>query len=104
MTNLGNNTIGEYNTDGTTENASLVSDPNGPFGIAVSGSDLFVVGLGGSVGEYTTDGATVNASLVTGLNVPYDIAVVVPEPSTWMMFLAGFGILILWHMRARRHD
>jgi hypothetical protein len=40
-----------------------------PFGIAVSGGDIFVVNYGsGSIIEYTTAGATVNPSLVSGLN------------------------------------
>jgi hypothetical protein len=42
-------------------------------GLAVSGSDLFVVnGSTNTVGEYTTSGATVNASLVTGLGAAPD--------------------------------
>ena len=43
----------------------MVSGLIGPFGIAVSGSDLFVATYIG-VGEYTTSGATVNASLLGG--------------------------------------
>ena len=66
------NRIAEYTTSGATVNASLVTGLNAPSGIAVSGSDLFVVNNGsggpGSVGEYTTSGATVNASLVSGLD------------------------------------
>jgi hypothetical protein len=41
----GNNTIGEYTTDGATVNASLVSGLDAPMGIAVLGSDLFVAEL-----------------------------------------------------------
>ena len=37
-----NGTIGEYTTSGAVVNASLVSGLNYPFGIAVSGSNLFV--------------------------------------------------------------
>jgi hypothetical protein len=60
-------TIAEYTTSGATVNASLISGLSFPEGIAVSGSDLFVVNtnansvqtLGpGSIGEYTTSGAT----------------------------------------------
>ena len=41
---------------------------DGPHGIAVSGSNLFVTNDGkGTIGEYTTSGAVVNASLVSGL-------------------------------------
>jgi hypothetical protein len=40
---------------------------NGPFGIAISGSDLFVTNAdGNSIGKYTTAGATMDASLVSG--------------------------------------
>jgi hypothetical protein len=42
-----------------------------PIGIAVFGSDLFVVNYGSnSIGEYTTSGATVNADLISGLSDP----------------------------------
>ena len=57
-------------------NASLVSGLNDPYGIAVSGSNLFVANDGtGTIGEYTTSGAVVNASLVSGLSEPDSIAV-----------------------------
>ena len=56
--------------------APLVSGLSYPVGVAVSGSDLFVVSEGsGTVGEYTTSGTTVNASLVSGLNYPVGVAV-----------------------------
>jgi hypothetical protein len=71
-------TIGEYNLDGTTINASQVSGLNAPYGIAVSGGDIFVASSPtGTIGEYTTSGVTVNASLVSGLGgYPNGIAVV----------------------------
>jgi len=73
---LGEDTIGEYTTSGATVNASLISGLTGPDGIAVSGSDLFVVNLlDGTIGEYTTSGATVNAALISGLSFPEGIAV-----------------------------
>ena len=75
-TNAGRGTIGEYTTSGATLNASLVSGLSNPNGLAVSGSDLFVVNTGsGTVGEYTTSGATINASLISGLTNPISIAV-----------------------------
>jgi hypothetical protein len=45
--NLGNaltptGTIGEYTTSGATVNASLISGLTSPYGIAVSGANLFV--------------------------------------------------------------
>jgi hypothetical protein len=80
---------------------------NGPGGIAVSGSDLFVTytlvgahGFTGAIGEFTTSGATVNASLVSGLTGPDGIAIArvstVPEPSLLALLglgLAGLGLI-----------
>jgi hypothetical protein len=104
VANPGSDTIGEYNLDGTTVNASLVSGLNIPEGIAVSGGDLFVVDFGNNtIGEYTTAGATVNASLVTGLDVPFGIDVeAVPEPSTWALLAGSLGGLLLWRWRTSR--
>jgi hypothetical protein len=64
--------IGEYTTSGATVNASLINTGfNFAYGIAVSGSNLFVVeSSANTIGEYTTSGATVNASLITGLGNP----------------------------------
>ncbi len=43
---------------------SVLPTIDGPWGIAVSGSDLFVTNLeNNTLGEFTTSGATVNASL-----------------------------------------
>jgi glucose/arabinose dehydrogenase len=76
VTSGSDGTIGEYTTSGATVNASLISGLNQPFGIAVSGSNLFVTNsAGGTIGEYTTSGATVNASLIAGLNHPFGIAI-----------------------------
>jgi len=75
VANDGNGTIGEYNLDGTTVNASLVSGLSYPRDIAISGSDLFVTNeFGNAIGEYTTSGTTVNASLIS-LPDPFAIAV-----------------------------
>ena len=78
-------TIGEYTTSGATVNAALITGltpvdqfggPHpGPYGIVVSGSDLFVTNSeAGTIGEYTTSGATVNASLISGLSAPLGLA------------------------------
>jgi len=72
------NTIGEYTTAGTpVGSGTLVSALTNPFGIAVSGSDIFVASFtANTIGEYTTSGATVNASLISsGLSSPEFIAV-----------------------------
>ena len=73
-------TVGEYTTSGTTVNPTLISGLNYPYGIAASGSDLFVAnyghdGTGSTVGEYTTSGATVNPSFISGLTAPFAITV-----------------------------
>ena len=73
----GSSTIGEYNAStGAAINASLVSGLSEAFGIAVSGSDLFVSYGSNTIGEYSAStGAAINASLVSGLNGPGGIAV-----------------------------
>jgi hypothetical protein len=71
-------TIGEYNTTGTTVNASLITGlggfGSGPIAVGVSGSDLFVLRVTGTIGEYTTSGGTVNASLITGVGEGFAIS------------------------------
>ena len=58
-----NGTVGEYTTAGGTVNASLITGLSQPYGIAVSGGDLFVAEPdNGTVGEYTTAGTTLNAA------------------------------------------
>src|SRR5271157_97016 len=76
-TNNSSGTIGEYTDSGATVNPSLITGLGsfGPFGIAVSGSNLFVTNAGGTIGEYTTSGATVNPSLISGFGLPLGIAV-----------------------------
>ena len=69
-------TIAEYSTSGATVNPSLVGGLYRPDGIAVSGSDLFVVNEGiGTVSEYTTSGALVNSALISGLYLPTGITI-----------------------------
>src|SRR5450759_3276105 len=86
VVNTSADTIGEYTNSGATVNASLVSGLTVPWGIAVSGSNLFVTSSGngtsgdGTIGEYNAiTGATVNASLVSGLNQPSGIVVSGPD-------------------------
>jgi len=71
--------ISEYTTAGATVNASLVSGfVSGPWGIAVSGGNLFATdeSNGGSVGEFNaTTGAAINRQFVTGLGDTNGIAV-----------------------------
>jgi hypothetical protein len=81
-------TVNVYNM-ATGVTTTLISGLNGPTGIALFGSTLFVASQGdnshgtlpgsppytltGKIGEYTTSGATINASLITGLDRPDDI-------------------------------
>ena len=71
-------------------------------GIAVSGSNLFVVN-GNTVGAYTTSGATVNASLISGLTGPLGNAVVspVPLPAAAVLFPTGLGFLAIVFRKLR---
>jgi uncharacterized membrane protein YfcA len=83
-------------------NPALISGLSLPEGIAVSGSDLFVVNFAtNTIGEYTTSGAPVNPTLVSGLNGPQDLAIV-PEASTWAMALTGFAALAFAGFRRAR--
>jgi len=47
-----------------------------PWGIAVSGSDLYVTNYNnGTIGKYTTSGGTTNSTLISGLTHPWGVAV-----------------------------
>ena len=61
-------------------NPSLISglndNPYENFGIAVSGSTLYVTNdANGTVGEYTTSGTPINTSLISGLTAPGALAI-----------------------------
>jgi uncharacterized delta-60 repeat protein len=91
VSNYFDGTIGEYTSSGGVVNANLVTGLQtgliGPFGITVSGSELFVangdggsLGTNGTIGEYTlgdTPGtiASSNPTLVTGLADPGSVVV-----------------------------
>jgi len=66
--------VGEFDLSGNPLSPSLIGGLGGGWGLAVSGSDLFVAQGNGTIGEYTTSGATINPSLVTGLSNPRGIA------------------------------
>ena len=113
VTNLGNNTIGEYTTSGTTVNSALISSGlNAPTDLAFSGGNLFVTNGGNNtIGEYNaTTGATINSSFISsGLNGPVGIVVSsrssVPDASPTLTLLllgvgATFGLNLLLHRRS----
>lgn len=78
-------TVSEYTATGALVNSSLITLKvgAGPYGIVVSGNDLFVAvnefnkGAGaGYISEYdATTGAQINANFITGLNQPEGIAI-----------------------------
>jgi hypothetical protein len=74
-------TVGEYNSNGATVNASLIAGLSQTYGIAVSGANIFLPELNsglagnGTVEEYSTSGEIVNGSLITGLAAPEGIVV-----------------------------
>jgi hypothetical protein len=60
--------VAEYNAAGATVNSTLLSQStlDLPYGIALSGPDLFVTNYAGTIGKYNaTTGATINASLIS---------------------------------------
>ena len=61
------NSIGSYNgVTGAAINASLVTGLSNPYGLALSGENLYVGSLGsGRIGQYTVLGTTVNSTLIT---------------------------------------
>ena len=90
-------TIGEYNAlTGALINPNFAA-VSGPIGIAVSGNNLYAVSGGyNQVYDFNaTTGAPITSEFTSpsGLNGAQSIAVV-PEPSTWMVLLAGLGTLV----------
>jgi len=67
--------IGEYTTSGAPIATPLITTgSSSPQGIAISGTNLFVLN-GGTIAEYTTSGKTLNSSLISGLNGANSIAI-----------------------------
>jgi hypothetical protein len=76
-----------FRNTGAAINANFITGLPGPFGIAVSGNNLFVGNDNGNtttVGQYdATTGATINANFITGLNgTLYGLVVGQPTPAT----------------------
>src|SRR4051812_8373434 len=75
---FGATSIGQYNFDGTTANASLVSGLTSAAAVAISGDDMFIVdSYVHSIGQYKTTGEPVNPTLIAnaGLNQPIAVAI-----------------------------
>jgi len=87
-------------------NTSFIMGLSSPYGLAVSGNDLFVADAGNSrVGEYdVTTGGPINATFIGGFSAPVGLAVVsvVPEPSPWSMIAVG-GVALLGIMHRKKH-
>jgi hypothetical protein len=66
--------VSKYNTTtGALIKAHFITQLNGPTGLAVSGTDLFVaIETANKVGKYNaTTGAVINANFITGLHAPF---------------------------------
>lgn len=88
--------VGKYRLDGTALDPRLTPALPNAYGIAISGTDLFVAG--DDVSKFTTSGAVIDDPLINGLRFPYGIAVEgpssVPETfSTWWLGLTAAGLL-----------
>ena len=99
VANGGYGTVGAYTNSGAAVNTSLISSVNGPVGLALSGSDLFITNNTDTVGEYTTSGATINADLISGLQHPGGI-VVTPVPATFGL-VTGLAVLPMLLLKRR---
>jgi hypothetical protein len=73
--NVSGSTVGVYNFNGTTVNATLItSGINQPYSLEIFGSDLFVSSKSGPLSEYGLDGTLVSSDLLNG-NITWDVAV-----------------------------
>ena len=79
ISNHANDTINEYNFDGTPVGSGTFTSSglDAPYGIAISESNVFVANsLSNTISEYTLSGDLINASLVSsGLSYPQFIAI-----------------------------
>lgn len=102
--------VGKYTASTSSFNSSFISGYAEPEGIVVnSDGSLLVASLaGGRVQKYDASGTLVNANFITGVGSAYAMTgpalftpAVVPEPSTYVMALAGlaFGGFSMWRRR-----
>jgi PEP-CTERM motif len=92
-----------YSTSGTLLTPGFITghDGSGNTGIAYDGTDYYISNVNsgtmsvyGPTGNYLNDVTLQNASLVEGLSVNFAAVLNTggtPEPSTWVMMLAGFA-------------
>ncbi len=90
-----------YSTGGTVLTPGFITghDGTGNTGIAYDGTDYYIsninsgtISVYGPTGNYLSTVTLQNASLVEGLSVNFAAVLpTTPEPSTWVMMLAGFA-------------
>jgi streptogramin lyase len=92
------NAIGRANLDGTGGNSFFITEVFQPTGVGVDGTHVYWANGGsGTIGRANLDGSDANLSFITGLNsLPIGIAVLVPEPSTGLLVIAGLLGLAGW--------
>jgi hypothetical protein len=96
VSNFSNGTIGEYNLDGTLENATFISGLEGPWSLAASSSNLFVaLPSSGSISKYNLDGSVANPALITGLSNPTGLTVF---GSDLFVSFADTGLISLYNL------
>jgi hypothetical protein len=72
----GGGSIGEYSLSGAPVNTSLVTGLTEPYGLALSGGDLYEANIGGTIGEYNAaTGAVINSAFISGFTAaPFGVA------------------------------
>ena len=80
LVNTETNSVSQYSTSGALVHADLITGLQNPYGITVSGSNLFVACDWGPshVGEYTTSGGAINPYLMSTGSIDYNVAVAGP--------------------------
>jgi len=81
------NGVGVFSAYGVPINASLIPNLNGPQGIAISGTNLYVANFySNTIGAYTTSGDVINSNLITGLSEPEGLVV-----TNDLLFVANYS-------------
>ena len=81
------NSIGRANLDGSGVNASFIP-ATFPHDVAVDGTYIYWANFAGTIGRANLDGSGVDQNFITG-STAVGVAVLVPEPSTGLLMIAG---------------